>query len=361
MTTGVTGSLLGQILGEIVPVEPGAEPDKPDQESDAPDLIDSIGISVDRDQQLHGLARRIAAARPDEPRIERGLVLVCAADHGLVTASDCAADAADPGGDSASFTSLAAIRAIASGQAAVNAVARAADATVLVVDCGIAALSPGGEKPEIAVPGSIDLRLGNGTADVRAGPAMTDEQAALAVESGVALGLSLAEADIDCLALGHIAPGADALIEILCALVSGVPIRLLDPAARELARSLLTVHAPVLEREREPLKLLAALGGYALGVLTGVILAAAARRVLVILDGRGTSLAGLLAARLCPAVPGYLFASHAGHSPGHQQTLYELGLAPLVDLDVARGEGVGAALALPVLTAAVARGTVAPR
>lgn len=349
MTRALTESLLTQVLGQIVPAAaPGLPVMAP---GNAPGNVP--GSAPDPEHQARNLAQRIAAARPEHPHLARSLVLVCAADHGLATAGTTG-HSGEP-----EFTSRAAMRAIASGQAAINAVARAADAPVLVVDCGVALAGEGEQRPDSS-PDTVELRIGNGTGDVRVGPAMTAEQAALAIDSGIALGLSLAEANIDCLALGHIAAGADALLDTLCALLCDVPLQLLGQPARELAGTLLQVHAPVLESEREPLNVLSALGGYAVGVLVGVMLAAAAYRMLVVLDGCGTSLAGLLATRLCPAVSGYLFASHAGHGPGHQQALHELGLAPLIDTSLARGEGVGAALALPMLTAAAARGTVAP-
>lgn len=250
------------------------------------------------------------------------------------------------------------MRELAAGQSAIHALARSAQATVLLVDCGVAA--PAGEPVKIS-PEVIDLRIGNGTHDVRQRPATTRARAALAIDSGVALGQSLADSGIDCIALGHIAEGAASILETACALLTGLPLNLLEPPHRPIAHALRDAHAHALADERDPLAILTALGGHAIGVMTGVILAAAANRVLVVLDDRGTSLAGLLAARLCPAVTGYLFASHLGQSAGHQQALYELGLTPLFDLGVARGQGEGAALALPALVDASARGTVAPR
>ena len=61
---------------------------------------------------------------------------------------------------------------------------------------------------------------------------------------------------------------------------------------------------------------------------------------------------GNVAARLAPALRGYLVASHRSAEPGHALVLAELGLEPLLELELRLGEGSGAALALPLLVAA---------
>jgi nicotinate-nucleotide--dimethylbenzimidazole phosphoribosyltransferase len=102
----------------------------------------------------------------------------------------------------------------------------------------------------------------------------------------------------------------------------------------------------------EPLELLSLFGGFELGVLAGIILAAAAIDLPVVLDDHGTWAAALVAARLAPPAAEYLFAAHPGGSPGHRAALTALGLSPIFELGLAHGEGTGAVLALPVLDAA---------
>jgi nicotinate-nucleotide--dimethylbenzimidazole phosphoribosyltransferase len=97
---------------------------------------------------------------------------------------------------------------------------------------------------------------------------------------------------------------------------------------------------------------LAAVGGFEHGVLAGVVLGAAAGRAVVLLDGFIPGAAALLAVRLSPAAAGYLVAAHRSPEPGHRLILNELGLEPLLDLELRLGEGSGAALALPLVAAA---------
>jgi len=86
----------------------------------------------------------------------------------------------------------------------------------------------------------------------------------------------------------------------------------------------------------------------------GVILAGAARRLPVIVDGIITTAAALVAADLCPEARSYLIAAHRSVERGHLVALEHLELEPLLALDMRLGEGTGAALALSVVDAALA-------
>jgi len=99
---------------------------------------------------------------------------------------------------------------------------------------------------------------------------------------------------------------------------------------------------------------LAALGGRELAFLAGLVLGAADRHLVVLLDGFISSTAALVAARIDPRATGAMIAAHRSPEPGHTIVLGELGLEPLLDLGLRLGEGSGAALALPLLDAALA-------
>ncbi len=99
---------------------------------------------------------------------------------------------------------------------------------------------------------------------------------------------------------------------------------------------------------------LAAVGGFEIAFLAGAMLAAAARRVPVVLDGFITGAAALVAWRLAPRFAGYVIASHVSAEPGHRYQLDALGLTPLLDLGMRLGEGSGAATAFPLIEAALA-------
>jgi len=103
-----------------------------------------------------------------------------------------------------------------------------------------------------------------------------------------------------------------------------------------------------------PIEALAAVGGLEIAGLTGVILEASSRRIPVVIDGFISGAAALVAARIAPASVQYVIASHRSQELGHAAALTELGLEPLLDLQLRLGEGTGAVLALFLLDAAVA-------
>jgi nicotinate-nucleotide--dimethylbenzimidazole phosphoribosyltransferase len=284
---------------------------------------------------LEQLAIRLAAARHSpHPRLERRALILCAADHGV----------ADPGvdlGDGA--PAVVAMRHIAGGTAALNAAARAAAARLVLVDCGVR----GGEQHPLGA-GIIPFRVGDGTADITAGPAMTPVDAVIAVQTGIALLTSIADEGIDLIALGQLGPGSQPVTGALIAALTGEPAQSFGADAAAITAAQAANPSP----GGEPLELLSLFGGFELGVLAGIILAAAAIDLPIVLDDHGTWAAALVAARLAPPAAEYLFAAHPGGSPGHRAALTALGLSPIFELGLAHGEGTGAVLALPVLDAA---------
>jgi nicotinate-nucleotide--dimethylbenzimidazole phosphoribosyltransferase len=295
---------------------------------------------------LADLAVRLAAARhAPSPRTDRKAVVVVLADHGV----------ADPGldlGDAHPAVVLA--RAIESGQAALAAAARAAGARGLVVDAGL--------TTRAALPSDVvRLSAGRGAADITREPAMTPVDALHALQSGIALVTALADDGLDVLALGHVAPGAEVASAAVVALLTGasaadvsVPGDVPDVSAAlrctEVHGTL--VHGTGVQGIEGVLEVLAAVGGPDLALIAGLILGAASMNVPVVLEDHGTSAAALAAARMAPAVRGYLIAAHGGTRPAHRRAMAALGLAPLFSLGLGSGEGAGAALALGLVDGA---------
>jgi nicotinate-nucleotide--dimethylbenzimidazole phosphoribosyltransferase len=276
---------------------------------------------------LERLASTLGGAQHTaRPRAARRTIVVCAGDHGV----------GDPGvALGAAHPTVVAAHAIADGRAALTHVARAGRASIVLVDAG--AREPR-EMPAFAV------QLGRGPSrDLMAGPAMTLADAALALEAGIALAVSLAEDGLDVVALGALGVGADvASAALLGAALGAPPTGLADPVAEAAgAKGAALAGASALE-------LLAAFGGPETGVLAGLLLVAASTHVPVILDGHATSAAALVAAAFAPRVAGYLVAAHAGTFT-HARILAHLGLHPIFDVGLGHGEGTGAAMVLPLI------------
>jgi nicotinate-nucleotide--dimethylbenzimidazole phosphoribosyltransferase len=114
----------------------------------------------------------------------------------------------------------------------------------------------------------------------------------------------------------------------------------------------LRLHFPERSGPIEPMSAVTAVGGFEIAALAGAALEAAARRMLVILDGFISSVAGLIAVRLDPGVRPYCIAAHRSVEAGHRLVLEALEQTPLLDLGLRLGEGSGAVLALNLVQCA---------
>jgi nicotinate-nucleotide--dimethylbenzimidazole phosphoribosyltransferase len=282
--------------------------------------------------RLEELGCRLAGIRGSAtPGRLRSVVVVAAADHGV------AAEGVSAYPQEVTRQMLANF---ADGGSAVCVLAREAGAELRVVDAGV----------------------GAGTANIAHGPAMARAQALGAVGKGISLAGELDDEGFGVVALGEMGIGNSTSASALCAALLEVDPQLvcgrgtgLDDAglARkvEVVRRALAVNRP---DPSDPLEVLAALGGFEIAFLVGVTLGSASRRVAVLLDGFITGAAALVAARLAPAAAESMIAAHRSPEPGHGLVLDELGLDPLLDLGLRLGEGSGAALALPLLSASLA-------
>jgi nicotinate-nucleotide--dimethylbenzimidazole phosphoribosyltransferase len=190
---------------------------------------------------------------------------------------------------------------------------------------------------------------------------MTREQAEAAIAVGAQVARDLAAAGNRCLLTGDMGiANTTASAALVCAFTGRDAAEVtgrgtgIDDATYlrkvDVVRRGLTLHQP---DPADPVGVLAAFGGFEHAALAGFILAAAALRVPVILDGLIAGAAALAAAALAPAAADCCIAGHRSAEPGHTATLDHLNLRPLIDLGLRLGEGTGALLALPVTASAV--------
>ncbi len=243
----------------------------------------------------------------------------------------------------------------AGGGAAVNALARGLDARLTVVDVGVAA-------PRVHRFGVVDARIRDGTADLVAGPAMTESEMRSAVEAGARCADADAEAGATLLIAGDMGIGnTTAASALVCAFTGEAPERIvglgtgIEPTRRAFK---VEVVGAALARARaaqpaDAAAWLAQLGGLEIAAIAGYLLRAAERGVPVLLDGFISAAAALAAQGLAPRVTDWLLASHRSAEQGHDVALARLGLVPLLDLGMRLGEGSGAAVTVPLLQAAL--------
>jgi nicotinate-nucleotide--dimethylbenzimidazole phosphoribosyltransferase len=238
------------------------------------------------------------------------------------------------------------------GGAAINVLAREVGARVVVADIGVDADLP-------AHPDLHAIKVRRGTDSITRGPAMRREEAEQAIDAGRAL---VRGQELDVALTGDMGIGnTTASAAVICALTGLDPREVVgrgtgvDDAGLERKTSAVSRALEVNARSiaAGPLETLAAVGGLEIAGLSGVILESAERRKPVIIDGFISGASALVAAAVEPGVTGYLIASHRSKERGHGAVLERLGLHPLLDLDLRLGEGTGAALALPIVRAAV--------
>ncbi|MDN4587773.1 nicotinate-nucleotide--dimethylbenzimidazole phosphoribosyltransferase [Xenophilus aerolatus] len=291
--------------------------------------------------RLEAMALRIGLILGHEaPQLQHAQMLVCAADHGLAARGVSAYP---------SDVTWQMVQNFLAGGAAVSVLARQHGLALTVVDCGVARELP----PQ---PGLVARRLGAGTADAAAGPAMSAAQCHEAIANGSEIVRTLPG---NALLLGEMGIGNSSAAAMLLARLTGEDIDACTGAgtgldAAGLARKRAVLRA-VLERHAQasaPLDALAALGGFEIATLVGAVLQAAQERRVIVLDGFIASVAALVAQALQPAVVQRCIAAHVSAEPGHALLLRSLGLDPLLRLDLRLGEGSGAALAWPLLESA---------
>jgi len=294
--------------------------------------------------RLEEVALRLAVLRGRPPEVARPVIFTFAADHGVVAEGVSAYP---------QVVTAQMVENFIRGGAAVNVLARQAGARVVVADFGVA--TPLGDSPDL-----VACPIGRGTANIALGPAMSREDAVRAIETGARLAEQAIDAGADLLATGEMGIGNTTAASAITAAITGAEPELVtgrgtgvDDAtlARKLAavRRALEINRP---DARAGLDVLAKVGGFEIGGLTGVILAGAARRVPVALDGFIAGAAALIAVALAPAARHALFASHRSAEPGHTRALAHLGLEPYLDLGLRLGEGTGAALFVHLARAA---------
>ena len=276
-------------------------------------------------------------------------VVVFAADHGVV------AEGVTPWPQEVTAQMVANF---VSGGAAINVLARSVGATVTVVDVGLATPLPPACD---GAPGLLRHPLGPGTANITVGPAMDLAACHAALDLGARLAADLTAGGARALVTGDMGIGNTTSAAALVAALTGrAPADVtgrgtgVDDAGltrktavvgRALAR-----HADAVAAG--PIETIAALGGYEIAALVGFIVGGTAAGVPVLVDGLVAN-AGLLAAeRLVPGVASHCIAGHRSMEPGASVVLEELGMVPVLDLDLRLGEGSGACLALPVVEAA---------
>ncbi|MBL8471641.1 MAG: nicotinate-nucleotide--dimethylbenzimidazole phosphoribosyltransferase [Rhodocyclaceae bacterium] len=280
------------------------------------------------------------------PRLVNPHVLVCAGDHGAARAGVSAYP---------QDVTWQMVENFLAGGAAINVLSRQAGMRLVVADAGV-------NHDFGHLPGLVAAKVAPGTASYLEGAAMSASQCALAITRGAALARELAAQGCKLLAFGEMGIGNTAAASLITHCLTGLALRDctgrgtgLDDAGLARKQDLLATAVAIWEQpSRDPLAVLARFGGFEIAMLAGAMLAAAEARMVLLIDGFIVTSALLTAAALYPDIRDYCVFAHCSSEAGHRRQLEYLNAKPLLDLELRLGEGTGAALAYPLLTAACA-------
>ena len=263
------------------------------------------------------------------PRVERPRIAVFAGSHG-VAARGVSAYPPEVTGQM--------VKNFLSGGAAINQLAGSIDADLRI----------------------YELDLEHPTDDFSRGPAMSETRTA----NAMAYGMMAAEPGIDVLCLGEMGIANTTTAATLCAaLFGGTGADWAGPGTgvhgKALAHKITVIdealaHHRALIDQRDPLTLLAAVGGEELAAIAGAVLAARMGRIPVLLDGYASTAAAAVLHAIDRHALDHCLVAHRSAEPGHTRLLEAIGQRPLLDFGMRLGEASAAALAVPLLKAAAA-------
>lgn len=239
------------------------------------------------------------------------------------------------------------------GGAAINVFARQNNCALHIVDAGV-------NHDFGARDGLLDRKVAHGTRNFAQEPAMSAEQCAQAMQYGADL---VAGLNGNVVGFGEMGIGNTTAAAAIMHAITKIPVEECVGAGTGLAASgilhkqkvveaAVAHHASILSTA-EPLDVLATFGGFEIAMIVGAMLAAAERRMVLLIDGFIISSALLVAVRLQPAILDYCVFAHCSDEHGHKQMLTYLKARPLLQMGLRLGEGTGAVLALPLLHASI--------
>lgn len=326
------------IISKIKPLDKGVMKKARERLDNLTKPLGSLGRLEEIAERISGIRNQLA------PVIKQKVIFTLAGDHGVVAEGVSAYP---------SEVTPQMVYNFAKGGAGINVLARHIGARVIVVDMGVATdLEP---RPEI-----VNKKVAYGTKNIARGPAMTYGQAIQSIKVGIKLVEDELSKGVDIIGGGDMGIGNTTSSSAITSAITGAEVREvtgrgtgIDDAMLEhkikIIKQALKINQPDL---KDPLDVLTKVGGFEIGGLVGIILAGAAHRIPVVLDGFIVGAAGLIAYSLAPQVKDYLFAAHRSIESGHKIILEKMELKPLFNLGLRLGEGTGAALGISIIEAA---------
>lgn len=277
------------------------------------------------------------------PELKNPAILVFAADHGLTD------EGISPFPKDVTWQM---VMNFVSGGAAINVFCRQNGINLKVVDAGVDY-----DFPEDAPV--INAKVARGTRNMRHEPAMISNECSLAIQKGRELVKQEAEQGCNIIGFGEMGIGNTSASSLLMHRFLNIPIEKCTGSGTGMFGEQLTKKMQILREvsekynPRTPEETLATFGGLEIAMMVGAILEAREQQMILLIDGFIATAAALTAIRINPEVRENCVFCHSSDERGHQLMLEHLNAKPVLQLNLRLGEGTGAALALPLVQAAV--------
>lgn len=279
------------------------------------------------------------------PQLNQPTMLVFAGDHGIVEAG------VSPYPQTVTAQM---VLNFLQGGAAINVFTAQNNMRLRVIDSGV-------NHQFSASDDLIDAKIASGTRNFLIEPAMTNAQCEQALSRGADIVNAQIAEGCNVFGFGEMGIGntssASCLMSVLCDLPiekcvgrgTGLDDAGLAQKGQVLAQAIAHHHLD----GSDATQVLATFGGFEIAMMVGAMLQAAQSQCTLLIDGFITTAALLVAAEIQPNILHYCVFTHCSDESGHKAMLDFLGVKPLLNMNLRLGEGSGAALAYPMVLAAV--------
>ena len=306
---------------------------------------DTIAKPIDGMGKFESLIAKIGAVtETDEIDITKKIVIILCADNGIVEEGVT---------QSGQEVTIAVAQAMGKGQSCVGRMANAVGADILPIDVGINSQNP--------ISGISSRKIRCSTKNFRKEPAMTEQETIRAIATGIEIAFECKQKGYQILATGELGIGntttgsavAAALLRCEVQKVLGRGAGLSDVGLVRKQKVIMEAIQKYELYQADAFQILRTVGGLDIAGLVGLCIGAAMCHLPIVLDGVISMVAALLAERMVHGTKAYYIPSHKGKEPAIALIAKELELEPVIDGNMALGEGTGAVMMFALLDVAL--------
>ncbi|KNY26509.1 nicotinate-nucleotide--dimethylbenzimidazole phosphoribosyltransferase [Pseudobacteroides cellulosolvens] len=299
--------------------------------------IGSLGVLEEISIKLAGIFGKV------NNKIEKKCVVVMSADNGVCEegVSTCP-----------QFITIMQTINIIRGFSGVSVLAKHANSDIKVVDIGI--------NGDVQYPGLINKKVKPGTSNMVKGPAMTRDEAVLAINTGIEIVGELVRDGYNLIGTGEMGIGNTSTSSAVLMAFTGLEADkavgrgagMTNEGYEAKKKTILKALELNKPDKNDAIDVLAKVGGLDIAGMAGCFLGGAYYKVPVVIDGFISAVAALVAYKINPKVKDYMIPSHISEEPGFKHVIEYIGLKPFLGLEMRLGEGSGCPIAFNVIEAA---------